>query len=286
MSFSLGCAVWAYKEWVGDLFPKGSRSTDFLRLYSRRFTTVEGNTTFYSIPDADTVQRWATETPEGFEFCLKLPRDLTHRGLLTPAIAGTQDFLARMQGLGSRLGPSFAQLPPSYGPAQFADLEVFLRAWSSPAGLALEVRHPDWFAEPHASRLTELLRELGIGRVLLDSRPIYDEPDEIKLDYERRKPKLPLDLTVTAPFSLIRYISNPQQALNQSFLEEWVRRIDGWLRQGTRIYFFVHCPIEARSPSNARYVQQMLEAQGVAVPPLPWDRLEQPPAQLNLFGNL
>jgi len=30
-----------------DLFPPCSKNTDFLALYSRRMTTVEGNTTFY-----------------------------------------------------------------------------------------------------------------------------------------------------------------------------------------------------------------------------------------------
>ncbi|EAW38849.1 hypothetical protein [Lyngbya sp. PCC 8106] len=31
--FFLGCAVWAYKDWIGDFYPPGSRSTDFLKLY-------------------------------------------------------------------------------------------------------------------------------------------------------------------------------------------------------------------------------------------------------------
>src|SRR2546421_206988 len=62
--FYIGCAVWAYKEWLGDLFPSGSKSTDFLALYSRRLTTVEGNTSFYAVPNSEVVQRWAAETPE------------------------------------------------------------------------------------------------------------------------------------------------------------------------------------------------------------------------------
>ncbi len=43
----IGCAVWGYKDWIGDLFPPGSKSADFLALYSWRLTTVEGNTSFY-----------------------------------------------------------------------------------------------------------------------------------------------------------------------------------------------------------------------------------------------
>ncbi|WP_224311686.1 DUF72 domain-containing protein [Trichormus variabilis] len=284
MNFSIGCAVWAYKGWVGELYPPGTRAGEFLHLYSRRFITVEGNTTFYATPNQETVSRWAKETPPGFEFCLKLPRDITHQGLLKPYIPAALTFLAGMRPLGKRLGPIFAQLPPSYAPTLIEDLAAFLEAWPrTTAPLALEVRHPDWFREPHTSNLTQLLESLGVGRVLLDSRPIYTGDDDPQLQSERRKPKLPLQFSVTAPFSLIRFISHPNLAVNQPFMEEWVQQIQQWLQAGTKIYFFVHCPIEERSPNTARHFQKLLEQNGVPVPPLPWNHLQYPPNQLNLW---
>ena len=278
MNFRLGCAIWAYKQWVGDLFPPKSKSTDFLNLYSRRFTCVEGNTTFYSIPDRATVDRWKSETPTGFKFCPKLPKSLTHGGLLTPSLAASLQFLELMQRLDDRLGVLFAQLPPRYSPANFNDLETFLRGWTG-AKLALEVRHSQWFEEPHRTQLNDLLKELSIGRVLLDSRPVYDCQDDPQSD--RKKPNVPLQPDVTASFSLVRYISHPDS--NQTYLQEWVNLVDRWLQQGIDLYFFVHCPIEARSPQNARLFQQRLEQQGVLVPPLPWDLLDRPPSQMSLF---
>ncbi|HEY9849078.1 MAG TPA: DUF72 domain-containing protein [Leptolyngbyaceae cyanobacterium] len=284
MNFSIGCAVWAYKGWVGDFYPPQSRQSEFLQLYSERFTTVEGNTTFYAIPDEKTVARWVAQTPADFKFCLKLPRELTHNGLLQPSIPGALKFLEQMSGLGERLGPIFAQLPPSYEPAFLDDLTSFLEAWPrNEAQLALEVRHRDWFVEPYGSVLTALLEKLGVGRVLLDTRSIYSGPDDPQVQSERRKPQLPLQPSVTAPFSLIRFISHPDSQFNQPFLEEWVVRVDEWLRQGTRIYFFIHCPMEMRSPHTARYFQNLLEQHGAPVPPLPWNCLEQPPTQLSLF---
>lgn len=283
-SFFLGCAVWAYKGWNGDFYPAHSRQADFLRLYSQRLTTVEVNATFYAIPNKETVRRWAAETPPGFAFCPKLPRDFTHRGLLQPFIPGASRFLELMQEFGDRLGPIFVQLPPQYSPEFLPDLAKFLRAW--PQGtvpLAVEVRHADWFREPHAHALASLLEQLAIGRVLLDTRPIYQGLDDPQIGNERRKPKLPLQPTVTAPFSLVRFISHPQRELNQSFLEEWRVRIDTWLRQGTRIYFFVHCPVEEHSPGTARAFQRMLEQHDSPVPPLPWNALHTPPTQLSLF---
>ncbi len=287
MNFRIGCAIWAYKGWLGDLFPSGSRSSEFLRLYGQRFTTVEGNTTFYSVPDSETITRWATETPPGFEFCLKLPKFLTHAGNLEAHIPETLRFIDHMRGLGDRLGPLFAQLPPSYGPTHLGDLETFLTALpQQQAEFALEVRHLDWFKEPHKSRLTDLLKELSIGRVMLDTRPIYDVPDDPQLHSERRKPQLPLQQSITTSFSLIRYISHPETQINQPFMQDWVIRINEWLRQGTRIYFFVHCPVEERSPTNARHFQHLLERNNVTVSALPWDQImQESPTQLDLFSN-
>lgn len=282
-NFKLGCAVWAYKGWVGDFYPAGSRSSEFLHLYSHRLTAVEGNTTFYAVPDADTIARWVAETPDDFEFCLKLPRDLTHSGLLHSSIEGTLRFLEHMGRLGDKLGPVFAQLPPHYSPDSFGDLTAFLEALPQDKSFALEVRHPDWFRSPHAERLTAVLQELGVGRVLLDSRPVYDSADDPQLQSDRRKPELPLQADVTADFSIVRFISHPSRPINLPFLQEWVSLLETWLRRGTRVYFFVHCPIEDNSPGTARHFQQMLEAEGVRVPPLPWEAVEQPPLQLSLF---
>lgn len=284
MSFLIGCALWGYKEWVGDLFPPGSRASEFLRLYGQRLTTVEGNTTFYSVPDQATVARWAAETPIGFQFCPKLPRTITHAGLLYPHLEEALRFLDRMQGLGDRLGPVFAQLPPAYGPANLTDLAAFLTALPRIAAeFAVELRHPDWFTPRYSARLTELLQELGIGRVLLDTRPIYDVPGHPQLHSERKKPKLPLQFSVTAPFSLVRYISHPDRDVNQRFLQDWVPHINQWLQQGTRIYFFVHCPLEGRSPTNLRFVQHLFQQHQLPIPPLPWDGLDSFPVQLNLL---
>ncbi|HEY9896644.1 MAG TPA: DUF72 domain-containing protein, partial [Candidatus Sericytochromatia bacterium] len=117
---------------------------------------------------------------------------------------------------------------------------------------------------------------------LLDTRPLYDAPDDPQLHSERKKPKLPLQPSVTAPFSLIRFISHPDLTLNQRFLEEWVSLVAQWLQQGTRIYFFVHCPVEERSPTTARHFQHLLEQHNGLVPPLPWNTINTP-TQLNLF---
>lgn len=286
--FYLGCAVWAFKDWVGDFYPQGARPGDFLRLYGDRFTTVEGNTTFYSIPDDATVDRWAAQTPDTFHFCPKIPRLYSHSGALMPHFDPTQAFLKTLQRLGPRLGPVFLQLPPSYSPDRFADLRDFLTHWPrDTAPISVEVRHLAWFEQVHAQRLNDTLRRLGVGRVLLDTRTMYDGQAEGLPDpqftSERRKPKVPLQPIVTADFTLVRYISHPELNFNEPYILRWVPQLVKWLQQGKTVYLFIHCPDEARSPAIARYFYDTLKAAHPNLPPLPWDSVELPAAQLNLF---
>ena len=44
--FYIGCPIWGYKGWVGNFFPSSTPQSNFLQVYSRKLTTVEGNTTF------------------------------------------------------------------------------------------------------------------------------------------------------------------------------------------------------------------------------------------------
>ncbi|MEO0852443.1 MAG: DUF72 domain-containing protein, partial [Cyanobacteria bacterium J06648_11] len=252
--------------------------------YADRFTAVEGNTTFYAVPSAKTVTRWASETPPGFKFCLKLHRDITHRGAIAPHLPAALDFCDRARGLGDRLGPTFMQLPPSYSPAYLDDLQEVLQAWPHrDVPLAIEVRHLAWWKPPHRDRLCDLLQELNVSRVLLDTRTMYDGSDDPQVHSQRRKPKVPLVPELTTNTAFVRFISHPDLARNLGYLQEWRDRVSTWLQQGKQVYFFVHCPDERRSPDTARSFQRMLEALNAPIPPLPWDFVREPDNQLSLF---
>ncbi|MCG8347617.1 MAG: DUF72 domain-containing protein [Chloroflexales bacterium] len=285
-SFYIGCAVWAYKEWVGDLFPPGSKSSDFLRLYSRRLSAVEGNTTFYATPKLDIVQRWAEETPPDFRFCFKLPRQISHSGPLAARSAETQAFVTQMAALGERLGPFFVQLPPGYGPARIGDLERWLAAWPQDFDLAVEVRHAGWYDSPGEAALMDLLDRYSVGRVLMDVRPIRTHSlpvDDSFLDEAReRKPNVPLHPLRSGDIAMIRYIGHPEPALNDAWLNEWAVRMADWLAEGAQVYCFMHCPDERRSPALCRALHRRLEQQ-TTMPPLPWNILDEGLRQNTLF---
>jgi uncharacterized protein YecE (DUF72 family) len=278
----LGCPIWAFKGWVGSLFPAGTKPGDFLREYARRLTTVEGNTTFYAVPAAKTLLEWADETPDTFRFCPKLPRTISHAGNLVDHIEAAAQFVETMSQLGPRLGPMFLQLPPRYSPRLFADLQAFLKAWPPQTRLAVEVRHLDWFDLPHHEALNEFLAVHDMARVVIDTRPIRGlSGDKIlegsvyqrMLEARERKPDLPILPVRTASFTFLRYIGHPTPEYNLPFLDEWADQLASWLREGTEAYVFCHCPDERLDPWLCREFHRRV-AQRIPLPPLPWDEAD------------
>jgi uncharacterized protein YecE (DUF72 family) len=250
--------------------------------YARRLNTVEGNTTFYAVPASDTLQKWAEETPDTFRFCPKLPRTISHAGKLVEHLEEAKLFLMVMSQLGSRLGPSFLQLPPRYPPALLEDLRTFLESWPPQAQLAVEVRHSRWFDSPHHEALQALLSQHGAARVMVDTRPIRDLKGDKLLQgsiYQRmlqareRKPDVPIIPERTASFVFLRYIGHPEMEHNRPFFAEWADRIADWLQEGTDAYVFCHCPDERLDPWLCRELHRLVSDR-VSIPPLPWDEID------------
>lgn len=277
----LGCAVWSFSGWVGNFYPAKTKAKDFLRLYSQQFNTVEGNTTFYAVPQLKTLEKWVQETPKNFQFCPKLPKEITHQGLLKNKIEQALNFLELMSYLGDKLGLVFAQLPPSYSPQYLEDLKEFLAALSN-YNIAVEVRHPEWFIDSNSKSLNQMLTELNVARVLLDTRPIYNCNSDPQINSQRRKPNVPLIPIFTNNYALVRFISHPESEYNQSYLDEWVIQVSNWLQRGKTVYFFVHCPLEEKSPATANYFKELLIKQGITVDYIT-TKTNPIPTQLNLF---
>ncbi|HSF80891.1 MAG TPA: DUF72 domain-containing protein [Anaerolineales bacterium] len=282
MNLYLGCPIWAYKDWVGNFYPEGTKAGEYLREYARRLSTVEGNTTFYAVPAQDTLLGWVAVTPETFRFCPKLPRTISHAGKLEGKITQALQFCKIMSQLGERLGPIFLQLPPRYPPGLREDLEAFLSAWPRQFQLAVEVRHLAWFDSPHNEYLNEVLARHDMARVVIDTRPIRGlQGDAILagsvyqrlLQARQRKPDLPILPEITASFIFLRYIGHPQMELNGPYLKEWADHLGGWLDGETQAYVFCHCPDERLDPWLCRDLHRRV-AKRIPLPPLPWDEAD------------
>jgi uncharacterized protein YecE (DUF72 family) len=279
----VGCPVWSFKGWVASFYPQGTKPSDYLREYSGRLTAIEGNTTFYAVPGPKTLEHWLSETPASFRFCPKLPKGISHEGLLAPRVGAASEFVRAMRTLGERLGPMFLQLPPRYSPRLIDDLRLFLEAWPSDCRLAVEVRHLDWFDAPYDTELNDLLSSRAMARVVIDTRPIRTlEGDTLLagtvyqtlLEARRQKPDVPVIPTSTTDFDFIRYIGHPQMPINVPLLQEWAGHLAGVLRAGSDAYVFCHSPDSLIAPFLCRELYAAVSRQ-VPLPSLPWDEPDQ-----------
>lgn len=280
-NFYIGCPIWSWKGWVGNFYPEGTKPSEFLHEYTRRLTTVEGNTTFYAIPAGRTLEAWAEEMPATFRFCPKVPKAISHQGKLLENVERAHGFIDLMRQLGTRLGPMFLQLPPRYSPGLLHDLQGFLAQWPRDARLAVEVRHLDWFEPPHDESLNQLLRQHNMARVTIDTRPIRDlSGEEILagsvyqslLEARERKPDLPVIPQRTADFLFVRYIGHPEIEVNLPYLEEWKDFVVSQLRDAADVYMFCHSPNNYAAPYLCRKIYSQVERE-VMLPPLPWNEL-------------
>jgi uncharacterized protein YecE (DUF72 family) len=263
--YHLGCPVWSNRDWVGSLFPTGTKSKDFLRLYSASFNTVEGNNCFYGLPKSETVIRWRDESAPSFRFCFKFPRAISHEQRLRNADTETTEFLERLRPLAEadKLGPSFLQLPPSFSPSDLSVLRDYLAGLPQAFQVAVEVRHRAFFNKSEEERqLNRLLFERNVDRVMLDSRALFGiETDDPAVATARsKKPRLPVHAISLGSRPFVRYIGHSDVEANRPFLLPWLDKLALWLDEGREPYFFTHTPNNRHAPSLARLVEELLYA--------------------------
>lgn len=92
----VGTSGWSYPSWRPGFYPQHVKPPEFLGYYASRLPSVELNTTGYRIPGPDQFRRWAEQTPDGFQFAVKL--DAHRRGQAAAFDEG-------IERLGDRLGP-------------------------------------------------------------------------------------------------------------------------------------------------------------------------------------
>jgi uncharacterized protein YecE (DUF72 family) len=284
----IGCPAWAHPPWAGRFFTAQARREDYLAQYASVFGAVEGNATFYGLPSADTVKRWAAEAPAEFEFCFKFPREVSHDRQLVGAEAATWLFFDRLAPLAGRLGSFLLQLPSDFGPARLDDLHRYLEALPRGFTYAVEVRHPDFFdAGPHERALTVLLTDMNMDRAIFDTRELFASKagDEATLAAKRRKPQLPVRAAATGPRPMVRFVGDPEVARNESALEQWAQQLRHWLDDGRAPYFFVHHPDDLYAPDLGRILQVKLHELDATSPPPPVWPAERAQRQLDLFSS-
>lgn len=184
----VGACSWTDRQLVtSGWYPRGRRDAEGrLRHYASRLPVVEVDSAYYALPRRRNSELWIERTPEGFRFDVKafslltghptrpeaLPADLRTRAvdgaLLDEVWQRFADAVGPLRAAG-RLGTVLFQFPPWLAPGTRAErtLEDCARrtaGWP----LAVEFRHPAWWAADRADDTRALLSGLGATAVGVD----------------------------------------------------------------------------------------------------------------------
>jgi uncharacterized protein YecE (DUF72 family) len=194
----VGTCSWADETLTKVWYPKGVRSGEArIRHYAERFDTVEANSTYYRLPDAELVGNWAERVPDDFTMHVKafglmtrhpvkleaLPEDL--REVMPVDGRGRVDrpprelraevfrrFHRALEPLRERrkLGGILLQFP-SYVVFKPASLDYLAWAVEQLDGdePLVEFRHRSWLDEEHRAETLSFLESIGAAHVVVDA---------------------------------------------------------------------------------------------------------------------
>ncbi|RYZ47974.1 MAG: DUF72 domain-containing protein [Sphingobacteriales bacterium] len=156
------------KHFYPDAFKERSR----LCYYASLMNSIEVNSSFYKIPQASTIAKWAADVPEDFLFTFKLFREITHNKGLAFDPQVLEHFMHVIDHVGGKKGCLLVQFPPSiriHSKNQLNYLMSLLRGldpdmqWK----IAFEFRHPSLYTD----EIYEMLEQYQFGMVLHDKAP-------------------------------------------------------------------------------------------------------------------
>jgi uncharacterized protein YecE (DUF72 family) len=214
----LGTSGFVYSEWRGLFYPEKLPARLWLDYYTRVFSTVELNTTFYRLPKADAVRRWKEDSPKGFEFVAKGSRYITHMKRLTEPKEPVRRYFEPLTELGRKLHTVLWQLPPNMTRPDPKRLDGFLRALPRRYAYVFEFRHDDWHHE-------EVMAVLDAHGVAVCEHDLVSKPPP----------------RVTGGFRYLRFhgaTGKYNGRYKKRRLEPVAEELRDWTRQGQDAYVF------------------------------------------------
>lgn len=243
--FYVGCAKWGRKDWIGKLYPKGTKEKDFLAHYATQFNSIEFNGFFYSPHSKEVVQKWANDVPKDFLFCPKFTQTITHLKRLKNTKADVDAYLDIVSEFGKKLGPIFLMPHPQMAPKSLDTLEEFITDVPKDVDMFLELRHGGWYetGDGYDPALFEFLRRKKRGTVITDAAGRRDC----------------VHMHLSTPECFIRFVGNGLHPTDYTRIDEWVKRIKKWMKEGLETcYFFMHHHEELHSPELIKYLIEQL----------------------------
>ena len=74
----IGTSGYSYHEWLGIVYPEGTKTKDYLACYVELFPTVELNYSYHSMPKAENLAKMLADGGKKLRFSIKAHQTLTH----------------------------------------------------------------------------------------------------------------------------------------------------------------------------------------------------------------
>jgi uncharacterized protein YecE (DUF72 family) len=237
LKYYIGTSGWHYDHWREEFYPTGLPKSGWLEFYSKHFSTVELNNSFYRLPSEKAFANWRDSSPGAFVFAVKVSRFITHIKRLKDTAEPVANFIARARLLDEKLGPLLYQLPGSMK-RDYQVLEEFLKTLPENSCNVFEFRDDSWFD----SGIFELLRHYNAGFC------IYDMPD------------LTTPVITTSDFAYVRFHGSRQlysSCYSEKELEDWALQIKE-LEVG-KVYAYFNNDAGGFAIGNALMLRHLLE---------------------------
>lgn len=205
IKWHIGSSGFHYKEWK-EIFYNNLPASKWFSFYASRFNTLESNVSFYRFPQLSMLQKWYTDSPDGFSFSVKAPRTITHYKKFKDCKQQLSDFYDVIrEGLKEKSGCVLFQLPPgfSYNEERLHDICTQL---DPSFNNVIEFRDAGWWNE----EVYKTLEQYGITFCGISH------------------PKLPGQVICTSPVLYYRFHGVPQlykSAYTHEFLDTIIREI-------------------------------------------------------------
>ena len=254
MEIKIGTSGYSFDDWKGSFYPENIQKGKMLDYYVQHFPAVEINSTYYRIPHPAVMANIENKTPNGFEFIVKVPQDVTHkRKEIESAVKEFRECLKPIEDA-DKLKGLLAQFPYSFKYSQ-KGLEYinYCRELLKPHPLFVEFRHNGWVNRD----MYNYLRDNSIGYTAVDEPQL---PGLLKPDM--------FNTTDTAYLRLhgrndkkwwtggaLRYDYN----YSHEELREWKQKIVKMEDKATKMYiFFNNCHL-GQAVKNAHDMMNLLD---------------------------
>lgn len=266
MRVYIGTGGWSNQDWLGSgpgkLYPPGTKSTEFLSVYSAHFDAAELNSSFYGIPGLKAFEGMAQRSSPQTRFAVKLHQVFTHTR--TPSDDDYDRMLQSPAPLRERgqLGPYLAQFPYSFH--RTAENRKYLLELSERfAGheLAVELRHGSW----DKPEVREGMGEYGLIWVSPDYPPLPGLPEA--------------QVHVTGEVGYLRLhgrnsgswweggsaAERHDYLYSRAEMDEWADKIAFVAEDLEELYIFFQNTTAGHALKNIPMLRQALESRGVPV---------------------